>query len=244
MNRSCQQMQDQIVDYVLGALDGSQVQAVKEHLDDCDSCRRYLAEVKRQCDALAELGGQVAAGMNARQDRVIEALEGVVPAEAAPSRVIRLIGRFARLAVAAALILGAGVVIGRMTTPKPVDAEQLRADLQASIVASLTPAIRESVLAGLDERLQAALSGNDTELRVEVAEQISRDLRTFSSQFTASSEKLLDRRFAELVEVIEAARLTDRRQVAQALEQIKILTGAGLRTVAAMAEEPPTHVQN
>lgn len=244
MNRSCPQMQDQIVDYVLGALDELQAQAVKEHVDRCDGCRRHLAEVKRECDALAELGGQVAAGMNARRDRVLGALEGVTPAKAAPSGVIPLIGRFARVAAAAVLILGAGVVIGRMTAPEPVDTEQLRADLQASIVASLTPAIRESVLAGLQERLEAALASNDATLRVEVAEQISRDLRTFASQFTASSEKLLDQRFAELVEVIEAARLTDRRQVARALARITTQTGAGLRSVAALTAESPAALEN
>ncbi|MEN6577742.1 MAG: zf-HC2 domain-containing protein [Phycisphaerales bacterium] len=244
MNRSCPQMQDQIVDYVLGALDEPQAQVVKEHVDRCDGCRRYLAEVKRECDALAELGGQVAAGMNARRDRVIEALEGVGPTEATPSGIIRLIGRFVRVAVAAVLILGAGIVIGRMTAPRPVDAERLRADLEASIVASLKPAIQESVLAGLQERLEAALASNDTKLRVEVAEQISRDLRMFASQFTASSEKLLDRRFTELVEVIEAARLTDRRQVARALERITTQTGTGLRTVAALAEEPRATLEN
>ncbi len=244
MNGSCPDMRDGIVDYLLGALDGPQAQAVKEHLDRCEGCRRYLEDVKRQCDELAELGAEVAAGMAARQDQVIQALEAITPAQAGPEKIVRVIGGLARIAAAAVLILGAGIVIGRMTAPKPVDAEQLRADLQTSIVASLTPAIRESVLAGLQERLEAALASNDATLRIEVAEQISRDLGTFSSQFTASSEKLLDRRFAELVEVIEAARLTDRRQVAQALEQIKILTGAGLRTVAALAEEPATRVQN
>jgi len=237
-------MRDQIVDYTLGALDGPQAQAVKEHVDHCEGCRRYLEEIRKECDALAELGEQVAAGMDARRDRVIGALEQAAPVETGAPRIVQVIRGFARLAVAAVLILGAGIVIGRMTAPRPVDAERLRADLEASIVASLTPAIRESVLTGLEERLEAALASNDTTLRVEVAEQISRDLRAFASQFTSNSERLLDRRFAELVEVIEAARLTDRRQVAQALEQIKILTGAGLRSVAALTESPSMPVEN
>ncbi len=46
------------------------------------------------------------------------------------------------------LVLGAGVGIGRWTAPRPVDVERLRADLQASIVASLKPAVQESILAG------------------------------------------------------------------------------------------------
>ena len=244
MNRSCPDMQDRIIDYMLGALDAPQAQAVKEHLDQCEGCRKYLHDLKHQGDALAELGGRVAAGMSARREKVIQALGAVSPAEAGAARITPILGGYVRVAVAAVLILGAGVVIGRMTAPRPVDAERLRADLEASIVASLTPAIRESVLAGVEQRLQAARASNDTKLRVEVAEQISRDLTTFASRFTASSERLLDRRFAELVEVIEAARLTDRRQVARALEQIKMLTGAGLRSVAALTEDSPATLEN
>lgn len=240
MNRSCPEMQDRIVDYMLGALEEPEARAVREHLAGCEGCRQYLSGLKQQGDALVELGGQVVADMDARQDRVIQALEGVTPA----ARIVPVLGGFMRIAVAAVLVLGAGVLIGRLTAPRPVDAEQLRADLEASIVAALKPAVQEDMLAELDRRVQATLASNDTKLRVEVAEQISRDLHSFALRFTASSEQLMDRRFAELVEVIEAARLTDRRQVARALEQIKVQTGAGLRSVAALTESAPATVEN
>lgn len=240
MNGSCPNRQDQIVEYMLGALDGPQAKAVQEHLARCEGCRRYYEDLKRQGGDLVELGTRVTAGMQAREDRVIQALETVTPA----ARVVPVIGGFVRIAVAAVLVLGAGVVIGRMTAPRPVDVERLRADLEASIVASLKPAVQESILAGLNERLAVALASNDTKLRVEVAEQIGRDLRTFATQFTSNSEQLMDKRFAELIEVIEAARLTDRRQVARALEQIKAQTGAGLRSVAALTVPASTTVEN
>ena len=240
MNRSCPDMQDRIVDYMLGALDAPGVQAVQEHLDRCEACRQYLQGLKQQGDTLVELGERMTADMGARQDRVIQALETVTP----NVRVVPIIGGFVRVAVAAVLVLGAGVLIGRMTAPRPIDAEQLRADLETSIVASLRPGLQEGILAELDERLQATLANNDTKLRVEVAEQISRDLQSFASRFTSSSEQLMDRRFAELVEVIEAARLTDRRQVARALEQIRAQTGAGLRSVAALRENAATTLEN
>jgi hypothetical protein len=233
-------MQDRIIDYMLGALDGAEAAVVQEHLARCESCRQYLNDLKRQGEGLVALGGQIAAEMDARREKVIQALQGVAPA----ARVVPTIGGFMRIAVAAVLVLGAGVAIGRMTAPRPVDVEQLRADLEASIVASLKPAIQESVLAGLDQRLEAALANNDTKLRVEVAEQIGRDLRSFASQVTSNSEQLMDRRFAELIEVIEAARLTDRRQVARALEQIKAQTGAGLRSVAALTSPASTTLEN
>lgn len=240
MNRSCPDMQDKIIDYMLGALDGPEAQTVREHLAGCEGCRQYLNDLKRQGDALVELGGRVTADMNGRQDQAIQALEGVTPA----ARIVPIIGGFLRIAVAAVLVLGAGVLIGRMTAPRPVDAERLRADLEASLMASLKPVLQETVLAELDQRVQATLASNDLKLRVEVAEQISRDLALFASKFTSNSEQLMDRRFAELVEVIEAARLTDRRQVARALEQIKVQTGAGLRSVAALTGDAPARVEN
>jgi len=240
MKRFCPDMQDRIIDYMLGVLETPEAQAVREHLDRCDACRQYLQRLRQQGDGLVAWGERVAADMDARQDRVIQALETVTPAV----RIVPIIGGFVRLAVAAVLVLGAGVLIGRMTAPRPIDAEQLRADLEASIAASLKPALQEGILAELDQRLQATLASNDTKLRVEVAEQISRDLQSFASRFTSSSEQLMDRRFAELVEVIEAARLTDRRQVARALEQIRVQTGAGLRSVAALRETAATTLEN
>lgn len=240
MNRFCPDMQDRIVDFLLGALDEPQARAVQEHLAGCEGCRRYLDDLKRQGAGLAGLGGRIAADMNARQDRVIEALETVTP----DTRVVPVIGRLARIAAAAVLVLGAGIVIGRMTAPRPVDVDRLRADLKASILASLKPAVQESVLAGLDERLAAALAGNDTRVRAEVAEQISRDLESFASRFASDSEERMDKRFAELIDAIEAARVTDRRQVARALEQIKAQTGAGLRSVAALTTAAPATAEN
>lgn len=240
MNRFCPDMQDRIIDYMLGALGAPEAQAVREHLDQCEGCRQYLESLKQQGDRLAAWGERMRADTGARQDRVIQALETVAPAV----RVMPIIGGFVRLAVAAVLVLGVGVLIGRMTAPRPIDAEQLRTDLEASIAASLKPALQEGILAELDQRLQATLASNDTKLRVEVAEQISRDLQSFASRFTSSSEQLMDRRFAEMVEVIEAARLTDRRQVARALEQIRVQTGAGLRSVAALRESAATTLEN
>ncbi len=240
MNRFCPDMQDRIVDFLLGALDEPQARAVQEHLAGCEGCRQYLDDLKRQGADLAELGGRIAADMNDRQDKVVQALREVTPAV----RVVPMLSRLARIAVAAVLVLGAGVVIGRLTAPRPVNVERLRADLEASIVASLKPAVQESVLAGLDERLAAALAGNDAKLRGEVAEQIRRDLESFASRFASDSEERMDKRFADLIDAIEAARVTDRRQVARALEQIKAQTGAGLRSVAALTNPAPATAEN
>ena len=243
MNRPCPDMQDRIVDFMLGALDADGVQAVQEHLDHCPDCRQYLRSLREQGDALVGLGREVGGDMEARQTRVIEALETVSPVTAGMGRILPFTGGFIKTAAAAVLVLGAGVMIGRWTAPQPVDVGQLRAELETSVAASLQPAMREGILAEMDQRLQAGLSDRDEQLRAELVEQVRRDLRVLASQFAASSEKLVDDRFAEVVQLVEAARRTDRERVARALEQITTRTGQGFQTLA-RANASPAAIEN
>ena len=118
MNKPCPQMQDRIADYVLGVLDAQQAEILQEHLAGCEACRQYVRSLQGQARSLVALGSQIDADMEARQDRVIEALEAASPAEARTTRVFPFLGGFLRTAVAAVLVLGAGVGIGRWTAPR------------------------------------------------------------------------------------------------------------------------------
>ncbi len=244
MNRPCPNMQDKIVDSMLGALEPREAQAVQEHLEQCAACRQYLQSLQRQGEALVRLGRQVDADTETRREKVIEALEHVSPGEAGTNRILLFIGGYVRTAVAAVLVLGTGITIGRWTAPRPVDVGQLRAQVEASVAASLQPLVRESILAEVDQRLQAGLSASDERLRGELSEQVRRDLRVLASQFAANSERLVNERFADIVQLIEAGRRTDRERVAKALEQITTRTGLGFQTLAARASEPPAKMEN
>jgi anti-sigma factor RsiW len=240
-------MQERITDYVLGALDPQQAEILREHLAGCDACRQYVQSLKSQARSLVALGRQIDAGMEARQDRVIEALQNLSPAEAGTTRVFPFVGGFLRTAVAAVLVLGAGVGIGRWTAPQPADVEQLRADLQASIAASVAPAVQESILSQVDQRLQAGLSKNEAKLRAELASQVRDDLQRFAAQAASSSETLMDKRFAEFVQLLEEARLKDRQHVVKALEQVeqnRYRDRTQIQTsLAALIEKKPATVQ-
>ena len=251
MNRPCPQMQDKVADYVLGALDAQQAEALQEHLGHCEACQQYAQSLREQAQSLAAFGRRLEIDMEARRDRVIEALQDVSPVETRTRRIFPSVGGFLRMSVAAALVLGAGVMIGRATAPRPVDVEQLRTDLQASIVASLKPAVQESISAEVDRRLESGLAANEASLRDELAEQLRGDLQLFAAQFTAGSDRRMDKRFAEFAQLIEEARLKDRQQVAKALDRIeqnrvrdKAQFGTGLQSVAALTAKATPAVQH
>jgi anti-sigma factor RsiW len=251
MNRPCPDRQDRIADYVLGALNAGDAEALERHVADCERCGGYLHELRSHDEALAALGAELEQAMPGRRANVIQALRDVTPTETRATRVLPFVGGFVRAAVAAVLLLGAGIAIGRLTAPEPVDVQQLRRDLEQSVAASLRPAVRESVLTEVDQRLQSALTEEYASLSTVLAEQVRRELRILGTQLMSGTEAMMDRRLDDFVQLIEAARLKDRQRVARALEQIEYSRlrdvrqiGLGLQTLAAQTDDEPTVLQN
>ncbi|UCD49164.1 MAG: zf-HC2 domain-containing protein [Phycisphaerales bacterium] len=251
MNGPCPEMQERIIDYVLGALDELQTEAVHEHLDGCAHCRQYLQTLDRQHRALAALGDEVQAGMAARREQAIDAFHAVAPEQEPAPGARPWASRLAPLAVAALVVLGVGIVIGRLTAPKPVDVEQLRAELQSSIAASLQQAVHASVLAEMNQRLEFAVAAGEARIRVDVVNEMRRDLHQFATDVVSNSEAMMDQRLAELVQLIEAARLKDRQRVVQAFEQVELNRrrdrtqfGRGLKSLVALTSASPTPTNN
>jgi hypothetical protein len=242
-------MRDRIADYTLGALDERQTREVEAHLEQCDACREYREVLTAQSEGLIALGRQVEVDMEARCERVLETL-AEIPASGSGSGLL-WIGRLARLAVAAVLVLGVGIAIGRLTAPQSVDVEQLRADLETSIANALKPAVAQEAQAVLDERLLAALDAANTELKAQIGAQVRRDLQAFAAEFVTGSEAMVDRRLNDLVQLIEAARLKDRQRVARAFEQVELNRrrdrteiGRGFQSLVALTKAEPATVAN
>jgi len=234
MNGPCREMREKIADDVLGALDAQQKQVVRQHLAECPQCRAYAEALQQQSDSLASLGDEVKAGMAARRERALQAFDAAAPAR---ERSLWL-GKLVPAAIAALLVLGVGITIGRLTAPKPIDVEQLRADLEASV--------RESVLGDVDQQLASALTAGDERLKAEIVEQVRQDLRTFATDVVAGSERMMDVRLAEFVRLIEAARLKDRQRVVQAFERVELnrrrdrtQIGQGVKSLVALTSVSP-----
>jgi hypothetical protein len=221
MSQTCANIRESITDYLLGTLDETGRQAMTDHLNECPDCWAYMKALENQERALTTLGEQIDAGMAERREKVIQALEDVtIPMTRAGSICPAMI-RIARLAIAAVLVLSTGIAIGRFTAPGAVDVDRLKTDLEASLCASLTPQIEQSVLTDVDRRLSLAIAAGNEQVKSEVTQQVAEDLRVVAIQLASSSKTMVETRLAELVKVIEAARLRDRQQVVQAIEQIE-----------------------
>ncbi|MHC4691424.1 MAG: hypothetical protein ACYS67_01695 [Planctomycetota bacterium] len=123
----------------------------------------------------------------------------------------------ARLAAAAIVLVTAGFAAGRLSTPKPPDAEQLHAALQAS----LQPLISQSVLEQVDHDRQLALTKTCDRLKNEINQQLQQDLSKFGVQILTASGATTNRLLRELLRSIGTVQLQDRYRMAAALEQIE-----------------------
>ncbi len=142
-----------------------------------------------------------------------------------------------KLAAAAVVLIAAGVVAGRLSAPRPLNVEELRAELEASLKSTLEPAIRQSVLDEVDKRWQSVFAAGSAQLKDELAQQVRRDLTQFAAQSLTASGVQTQRQLRELIQLIEAARIQDRRNVEAALEHIESQFGNGLVTLAAHTNE-------
>ena len=145
-----------------------------------------------------------------------------------------------KFAAAAVLLITVGYTVGRVSTPEPLDVEELKATLESSLKASLEPAVRQDLIAQLNEQWQSAFAANSIQLKEELQQQVRRDLTEFAAQTLAASGALTNQRLMELIRLIEAARIRERQQVAAALGQIekdKIRLENGLLAIAAQTNE-------
>jgi hypothetical protein len=125
-----------------------------------------------------------------------------------------------RFAAAAVLLICAGYIIGRISSAQPVNVDQLRTEIEASLKSSLTASCEQ--------------------IKNELHQQVQRDLTEFAAQTLAASTTMTDRRLMELIRLIDAARMQDHLRVAAAIEKIemdKAKLGDGLQALAARTNE-------
>jgi len=115
--------------------------------------------------------------------------------------------------------------------------QELQAALESALKSSLEPTIRQEMLAEMDDLLQSTLTASQARIKDELAQQVRRDLTEFAAQTLAASGTRTEQRLMELIRLIEAARIQDRRRMAAAFDYIESRFGNGLVTLAARTDE-------
>jgi anti-sigma-K factor RskA len=113
-----QEVEDLLGAYALGALAGSDLQRVKDHLATCDQHTRAAADLKRATSALA-LSVEDRDPSPMLKTRILDALQSPGPSV----RQRRQVPRLAMAAAAAIILLAAGIGIGRLSAPQPAPAQ-------------------------------------------------------------------------------------------------------------------------
>jgi hypothetical protein len=150
-----------------------------------------------------------------------------------PPSLIRGIMKFAAAAV---LMIGAGFIGGRLSAPEPLDVQEIQAALESSLKSSLEPAIRRQLYDEIDNRLQFALAAYSDTLKQELAQQVYRDMETYAEQTLTTVDNLMEQRFMSFAQMLEEARIKERRHVAAAFDYMGSRFGDGLVTLAARTD--------
>ena len=74
MNSDCENMNDQIADFVTGVLAENQVQKLQQHLDECTKCRDFAHALKDEDMSLTKLFEKIDTDTISRQERILQAV--------------------------------------------------------------------------------------------------------------------------------------------------------------------------
>ena len=125
--------------------------------------------------------------------------------------------RFAKMAVAAVLLIATAFVAGRFTSTRSLSAEEIQ-----SLETSLEPAIRENLLKDIRDSWQMVLANSHTQLRDELSQQYRRDLEEVGMETLITSNAITNQLLSELIDAINAEQGQDHQLVVAALGQMEL----------------------
>jgi hypothetical protein len=111
MNNPCEKIQDKIADYVLGVLRQEEIDALDKHISQCTRCREYTESLQSEKRSLLQFGKTLDSEMDARQTKVIEALNRVSIKKTKLLSIWRTIMRSPITKIAAVVVVISGVLI-------------------------------------------------------------------------------------------------------------------------------------
>jgi len=128
-------------------------------------------------------------------------------------RRIKIVPDWVKFAAAAVVLIAAGYLIGRLSAPKPMDAEEL--------YAAVAPAIQRDLLEPMGRQWQLILAGNNAELKDQMQQDFRQQMNEFAVRILTASGAVTNQYLRELVQSINTSQMQYRRWLAAALQQME-----------------------
>ena len=223
--------QDEWMDYLYGETTADQRRTLRSHLEECLQCQSDVAGWQDSMKALDgwQLGDK---------GKTV-------------SRIGLYAGSILRWTAAAVLMIGLGFVAARLFAPGTPDIEQLRADLETSLKATLEPQIRQNLTEEMNAQWQAVLVESYGRLKDELSRQLRADMNEYALQTLGVCSAATNKLLTELIVAIDTTQQRDRHRIADVFEQIekdrlrdRNVLGKGLATLAVRTEDQLVRTRN
>lgn len=112
MNNPCEKMRDNIADYILGLLGQEEIEALNKHINQCFQCKEYTKSLQSEKRSLLQFGETLDSEMDARQAKMIEALNQISTGKIRLFSIWRTIMQSRITKFAAAAVIFIAVLIG------------------------------------------------------------------------------------------------------------------------------------
>ena len=74
MNKQCENIQNQVLDYILGILEQEKIDAFNKHISECRQCRDYMKSLENENKLLVRFGESLETNMQDKQAKAINAM--------------------------------------------------------------------------------------------------------------------------------------------------------------------------
>ncbi len=218
MKDVCRQIQEQIPLYIDGSLSEQQEQVVRDHVSQCGHCSDYLRAIEQDDKLLGSFVSSMRPNIGQVEKKVIAEI-GHRPRQCTARAMGILKGsRFLRYAAVAAVFVAVGFLVGRISTTRSVDIDQLRDELKVSLASE----IKEEVSEQLRDDLQTAFVAGFGQVREALREEYRQDLNRYAIETLAASNAATNQLLTELIATIDTSRARDLRTIASAMEQMEL----------------------
>ncbi|MHC4639024.1 MAG: anti-sigma factor family protein [Planctomycetota bacterium] len=217
MENNCQKYKERIEQYITGDLPEQDSYELIQHLDQCPDCSDYMQALQCDHELLCDFAESLKPKLKQIENNITKAISDRTSNRQTGFSLVwhKIKGRrFGNIAAAAVILIVAGYAVGRITGPRPVDEQNLRASIESSV--------RQDLLEQFKREWQSAFVNGYLQLKDDLNRQFHSELDAYAVQTLKASNAVTNQLLTELIGSINASQKQDRRWIAEVLEQIEL----------------------